>query len=215
MSSVAALIILGMNYIYFLLAVFIATFVFSFIYHLIWGTDTANVGESSEGGDDVASAFVANSALEKTIPVLNDPVTFDNAAISDDDDIFSSSASDIGNDFVDDGAANDISTPFDDNLTSDSSHTIGMDINPANGMPMIDDTGVDVMGNAYGTDAGMMDTRIDDSLTTGMEESFSSGIDDEFSSGMDDDSFSSGFDDDSFSSSFDDDFSSGFDDDNW
>ena len=28
------------------------------------------------------------------------------------------------------------------------------DINPANGLPMIDDTDIDVCGNTYGTDGG-------------------------------------------------------------
>jgi len=31
-------------------------------------------------------------------------------------------------------------------------HDHSPDINPANGLPMIDDTGIDVGGNPYGTD---------------------------------------------------------------
>jgi hypothetical protein len=70
------------------------------------------------------------------------------------------------------------------------------EINPSNGLPMISDSGIDVEGNAYGTDSNAFDDGfacIDDNSIFDCEigsdfmDDFSSGFDDSFSS--DDDSF--------------------------
>ena len=88
---------------------------------------------------------------------------------------------------------------------SDLLSPTNLEINPATGLPMIDDSMIDVAGNVYGTD----------SLETFSDDLHSSGLDHYLETSSDD--FSS-FDltsDDPFQSSLGDHFSSGFDDDKW
>ena len=102
------------------------------------------------------------------------------------------------------GAAGIVATEFDDiSVTNDidlvDGYTeIGVEINPATGLPMLDDS-IDVSGNAYGFDNASMDMHIDclstDNIFVGMDDSFC-GFDDNVSSF--DDSFSDF--DDNFSS---------------
>jgi hypothetical protein len=103
----------------------------------------------------------------------------------------------------------DDGSPFDSAISATEMHHSTLpsgQINPATGLPMLDDFGgVDVAGNPYGTDLVSHDSFTDSSF-----ESFSSNMD-SFSSGMD--RFSSDM--DSFSSSGIDSFDSGGFNDRW
>ena len=122
----------------------------------------------------------------------------DDVQWEDDDDVYTSSISDdlsndsdldlaTGSSLLDD----EYGVPGDSSFL-DSDHAAGIEINPASGLPMIDDIGgVDVGGNPYGTDLSDDYSDMSSGFDSGFDDSFSS-IDDSFSSM--DDSFSS-FDD--------------------
>src|SRR5690554_2645664 len=103
-------------------------------------------------------------------------------------------------DFMDNSVIDNSSSLNNNSFSDDTFISSSTDFNPATGLPMVSDYGIDVGGNVYGTNNDIL---FDDSLSSGI--GIDSGFDDSFSSSIDDSFSSSGFDDSfSSSSSFDD-----------